>query len=416
MSPAVMSGLPAELLFLICDAADRSDLYSIALTSRILNEAATPALYSVIDLQLFHAIYACARALASPASKTSLNRDLAGFVESISLRHPNRSATTWTLKDKELGVIKRRLAHAIPRMWRLQSFTCRIAGLYHMGETFTTLASGSLPLVHTIDIDVQLPFSDDVMVTPFAVTTRGLKTLKLRNGTNFFSAAYSAFLCSLLEASRHTLQSLSLSHKADVALQSAFRSSFPVLWELDVPIGILSEPAFLDTSGIRHLVISKFWEALEIDPALLPNLEEVTCFSHQLATFLPEQAQHRRPIRTITLDRAEYGLPRLHFLSGDLGMQVWRVANDPAMRSLQFSAAPLVRLSFLVSELSVPYLEDLLPIFQELQYLYISLQVKRGEVRAVVLCSLRMLRFVLSVVSVFRIDTATTKLRRWLRC
>ncbi|RDX54773.1 hypothetical protein OH76DRAFT_1398168 [Lentinus brumalis] len=379
------ASFPVELLQLICEAADHSTLYSIALSDRTFNELATPALYSTIDLQLFHAIYACVRTLALPPGKTSFKRDLASLVKTISLHDTSYDvANASTLERKQRDVARRRLAHAVPRMRGLRSFICRMC-IYLTAGTFTTLANGTLPFVHSIDIDVDLPRvaleDGDGVMMPFAVTDRGLKTLRLETRSSFVSHKYEAFIHALLVASRHTLQSFSLPYGAESGLRSTWPStpSFPALRELCVPPNLLSQPAFQGTSSIRALVIPRSWSSAQIAPTAFPNLEEVTCSPHELVALLPERAQHRRPIRAVTLEDVQYGVPRFHAMAEHLGIQGWHLVARPALRALRFSGARLARLSFLVSELSVPFLEDLLPLFEELEYLYILLQVRTGE-------------------------------------
>ncbi len=391
MSPTASASFPVELLQLVCEAADHSTLYSIALSDRTFNELATPELYSTIDLRLFHAIYACVRTLALPPSKTSFKRDLASLVKTISLHDTTYDvANASTLERKQRDVARRRLAQAVPRMGGLRSFICRMC-IYLTAGTFTTLANGTLPFVHSIDIDVDLPRvaleDGDGVMMPFAVNGRGLKTLKLETRSSFVSHKYEAFINALLVASRHTLQSFSLPYGAESGLRSTWPStpSFPALRELCVPPNLLSQPAFQGTSSIRALVIPRSWSSAQIAPTAFPNLEEVTCSPHELVALLPERAQHRRPIRAVTLEDVQYGIPRSHAMAEHLGIQGWHLVARPALRALRFSGARLARLSFLVSELSVPFLEDLLPLFEELEYLYILLQVRTGEVRAPVL-------------------------------
>ncbi|RDX41909.1 hypothetical protein OH76DRAFT_1411676 [Lentinus brumalis] len=383
--PLTTSGsvsFPVELLQLVCEAADHSTLYSIALSDRTFNELVTPTLYSTIDLQLFSAIYACVRTLALHPSKISFNRDLASLVKTISLHDTTYDvAKASTLERKHRDVVRRRLAHVVPRMRGLVSFTCR-TGIYLTAQTFATLASGTLPFVHSIDIDVDLPRGapedGDEVVTPFALTGRGLKTLKLNTSRSVVFYKYEALIRSLLEASRDTLQSFSLPYGAESALRSTWPStpSFPTLRALHVPANFLFQPAFRDTSSIRVLEITRSWTHTRIAPTLFPNLEEVACSPHDLVLLLPERAQHRRPIRSVTLDGVQYGNPRFYTMPDRLGAQGW---HSLAFRALRFSGARLARISFVVPGLTVSFLETLLPIFEELEYLYILLQVRTGE-------------------------------------
>ena len=239
-----IGSLPVELLRAICESVDcSSDLYSIALCNWSLNEAVTPALYSTIDLEEFSSIYSCARSLAAAPSETAMTRDLASFVETISFYDPNHWDEPLRLKRWQLNIIDSRIQQAVGRMWRLRSFLCRI-GIYHSAETFLTLASGTLPFVRDIDMQVVLPRAkteNDNAMTPIAPSQTGLRTLKLRLYSSTFSAPYGEFICSLLAASRCTLESLSLRFKALDPLRSAWQSipSFPVLQELEVPPAIL---------------------------------------------------------------------------------------------------------------------------------------------------------------------------------
>ncbi|TFK87642.1 hypothetical protein K466DRAFT_586176 [Polyporus arcularius HHB13444] len=380
MSGYGIVSFPVELLQFVCEAADHSTLYSIALSDRTFNKLATPPLYSSIDLQLFSAIYACVRTLALPPSKISYNRDLATLVKTISLHDGIYDvAKASMLERRHRDVVRRRLAHVVPRMGGLVSFTCR-TGIYLTAGTFTTLANGTLPLLQSIDIDVDLPHvrleDGDGVVTPFAVTSRGLRTLKLNTSRSVVSHKYEALIHSLLEASRDTLQSFSLPYGAESALRSTWPStlSFPVLRELHVSPNLLSQPVFRDMSSIRVLVMTRSWSSGPVAPTVFPNLEEVT--PNELVALLQEHTPHRRPIRAVTLEGVRYGIPRFHAMPEHLGIQG---PHHFALSALRFSGARLARLSFLVSELSVDSLEDLLPIFEELEYLYMFLLVRTGE-------------------------------------
>ncbi len=379
---------PVELLQFVCEAADHSTLYSIALSDRTFNRLATPPLYSVIDLQLFSAIYACVRTLALPPSKISYNRDLASLVKTISLHNRTYDWARASMNQrKQLGITERRLAHTVPRMRDLRSFTCR-TGICHTAETFINLANGTLRFVHTIGIDVELPSlmreEDDAVVAPPAVTGRGLKTLKLFHRGGIIATEFSAFICSLIAASRDTLEVFSLPDGAYGGWLSAWSSipPLPALRDLYVPPDFHSLSAFQDTSRIRVLAIAVGRASFRVAPTAFSNLEEVTCSPRELLALLPEPTPHRRPIRSVTLYDVQYGIPQNLGMAEHVGIEGWHLEARPALRALRFSGARLTRLSFPVSEISVPFLEDLLPVFQELEYLYILLQVRRDEVRA----------------------------------
>lgn len=185
MPPARTSGgpaaLPVELLRIICEAADRKDLYSIGLLNKTWNYLATPELYSKIDLQLFHASYT----VASDRSQITMQRDLVSFVEVLMLYDPaSYTGRADAKRERCLATMERRLTQAVPRMQRLRSFMCRM-NIYLTPETFITLVSGTLPHVRDIDIDVSLESAaagnDGSMAVPNAQVGRpGLKTLKLR--------------------------------------------------------------------------------------------------------------------------------------------------------------------------------------------------------------------------------------------
>ncbi|RDX41905.1 hypothetical protein OH76DRAFT_1489093 [Lentinus brumalis] len=374
--------LPVELLRLICDAADRSDLYSIALSNKTWNEIATPALYSTIDLQVFHAIYLCVRSLASAPARNAMRRDLAGFVETLSLRDPDSWAGMSTFYGKLLSVIGRRLAHALPRMWRLRSITYRI-GVADTVPLFTTLVSGAFQYIREVDLELYCPYplmgalEADSEVSPVAVGVKGLTTLKLYWSGDAYRSTYKSFMSSLLKANYRTLRKLTVlpDHgPLQPALQSI--SSFPALKELEAPVYILSMPAFEDTSRIRRLTV-EWWDVVELASTTLPNLEEVACTPEQLREFLPEDAQHRRPISTVMLDQVRYERTRS---GGEFQCEEHEAAHGwddvlcPALHRLRFSAASLARLGVAAEELSVSALLDLLPLLENLEYLLIVLQ------------------------------------------
>ncbi|TFK87644.1 hypothetical protein K466DRAFT_586178 [Polyporus arcularius HHB13444] len=378
--------LPVELLRHICDAADRGDLYSIALSSATLNDVATPVLYSAIDLQVFHAIYLCVRSLASAPARNAMERDLAGFVETLSLRDPDLWAGMSIFDGKLLSVIRRRLAHALPRMQRLRSITYRI-GMTAVVPLFTTLTSGVFRCINEIDLELYYPYAlmgaqqANSEVTPVGV--RGLTTLKLYWSGDAYRETYQSFMCSLLAANHRTLRRLT-ALPDDGPLQSALQSisSFPALEELEAPPAILSQPAFQDTSSIRRFVVPTWWNSVDLPSTALPNLQEVACTPEQLEEFLPEHAEHRRPINTVMLNQVRYERTRS---GGEYVMEELEVAHGwyhdicPALRSLRFSGAPLVRLGVAANRLSVGGLSDLMPLIKNLEYLLISVQSSPGE-------------------------------------
>ena len=384
-----IESLPVESLRVICESVDRSsDLWAFALCNWMLNEVATPALYSTIDIEVFSSIYSCVRSLASAPSKTTLTRDLASFVETISLYDPNYRDEPTRQKCWQCNVIDSNIEKAVGRMRRLRSFVCRM-GIYHSAETFLTLASGTLPFVRDIDMQAVLPRAqtdaDNAMTAPIALSRTGLRTLKLGLYSSTFSASYREFICSLLAASRCTLESLSLRFKALDALRPAWQSipSFPVLQELSVPPAILKEPAFQDTSSIRHIILRGLEDFLQLTPSDLPNLEDVTCFPDQLQYFLIKGAEHRRPIKTVTLSHVKYERTYLggyYAIGHDYALE-WERHICPALGMLQYSGAYLTRLSFLVGSLCVRTLSRFLPVFIKLEFLAIMLQFAPGEVR-----------------------------------
>ncbi|RPD55380.1 hypothetical protein L226DRAFT_615626 [Lentinus tigrinus ALCF2SS1-7] len=380
MSPGT-SGviLPVELLHIIFESVDRSDLYFIALSSRTLNKIVTPALYSNIDLDLPHTIYACVRTLASVPRRTAFNRDLAGFVETISLRDLN----DWielpsALQRKQRSVVGRRLAKAIPRMKRIRSITCRIRSLPHTLQVFTTLASGAFPHIDAIDMNVCFPSHWSPTLTSPIAGIRGLKILRLD------SDDFGSFMCSILTGNYNTLKSLVFTDRLHIVWH-AWKSipSFPALEELGVQVQVLSERAFQDTSSVRRFILPcwDIWDDVAMPSNVLPNLEDVTCYPVQLRAFLLTSASHKRPISTVTLNHLRY--ERCH-RGGCFGMEDRFTPYDfhhnigPTVQALRFSSAPLRRLSFCVQKLSVSALSDLLPL-TDLEYLLIALDMAPGE-------------------------------------
>ncbi|KAI0697075.1 hypothetical protein C8T65DRAFT_28214 [Cerioporus squamosus] len=375
-----INALPVELLHLICTAADHDDFYSIALSSRILNEVMTPVLYSTIDLELPHAIYACVRTLVSPPAKAAMNRDLASFVETLSLRDPDGCAGMSALNDYRRFVAGRRLADAVPRMRRLRSITSQIG----FPQMFTTLASGALPVIDTVDIKLCFAYlslgeRDAVVeVAPVAAGFPSLKVLKLEWDSDP-PKTYASLMCSLLTASDNTLQSLAIRGDPD-ALESAWHSisSFPALQELDISPDLLTAPAFRDTSSVRRLVMPEdyWWDELELPSGALPHLQDITCFPMHLSTFLPEDAAHRRPISAVTLNHVVYARSRSggHYAREDRDathdlLTIWR-----ALRTVRFSSCPLLRLGFAMGDLGAAGMSDLVPYMRDLEYLLIMVE------------------------------------------
>ncbi|RPD55383.1 hypothetical protein L226DRAFT_615629 [Lentinus tigrinus ALCF2SS1-7] len=384
MPPATygVASLPVELLHAICEDAERSGLYSIALCDKTFNSIATPILYSTIDVQFLYGIYACVRTLAAPPSKTSMNRDLASYVEVISLYDPNERVENGSKKTRPRQLIRDRLDIAVPRMRRLRSFTCRVE-FDQTNQTFTTLVNGTLPLIDSVDISVEPWELEDTEGAPLSVAVPSFKKLKLRwtDWAPRLPTWYKVLICSVLSASRYTLQSLSLGRHAFTAFQAAWRSipSFPALRELEAEVQLLSEPAFQDTTSIRQYAVLDMIYT-QLTPTVLPNLEEVTCAPYELKWFLPERAEHQRPIKVITLDRARYE----RTLDGG-SYTIWDMADEwhdtisRSLRALEFSGARLVRLSVVVSRLRVRDLLDLSPLLNELEYLLMMLEYAPGE-------------------------------------
>lgn len=170
-------------LRIICEAADREDLYSIALLNKTWNCIATPVFYFNRDLQIFHGSYACIRTLACGLCQIVMQRDLASFVESLMLYDPNAHADRMAFKKhRRLFTMGRRLARAVPRMRRSRSFVCRMC-IYLMPETFMTLASGTLPHIRDIrdiDINVSWPFAAGGNYGSLTVPSRMGKTMSPR--------------------------------------------------------------------------------------------------------------------------------------------------------------------------------------------------------------------------------------------
>lgn len=379
---------------MLCSVADRSALFALALSNRTLNEIATPMLYSTIDLNVFHATYACARTLALSPEETSMHRDFAGFVETISLHDPN----LWFFKSsrsraKRSTAIARRLTDAIPRMRRLRSFTCRMY-IFQPLDIFLTLVSGPLPHVDSIDVTVSFPSrlsTEQEVRDPLPVAVRGLKSLKLR-WSHKPATRYEAYICSMLEGSRDTLQTLSLPwYGFTDHFHSVLRSipSFSNLRELEVTAELLREPAFRDAPSIRHLIIitRDRWDegrpTVEIAPSAFPNLEAVTCVTSQLAAFLPDTAEHRRPIKKVTLNYASSERIRTgvnYHLGADKRESHWSRSICPALSALEYSGARLVHLSLTATKLCVSSLLELSPLLTELEFLFMMLERPPGEV------------------------------------
>ncbi|RPD55381.1 hypothetical protein L226DRAFT_538224 [Lentinus tigrinus ALCF2SS1-7] len=389
MPPATsgVAPLPVELLHTICEDADRSELYSIALCDKTFNSIATPLLYSTIDVQFLYGIYACVRTLAAPPSKTSMNRDLASYVEDISLYDPIQSVENSSNQTRPRQLIRERLDVAVPRMRRLRSFACCVQ-FYQTSQTFTTLLNGTLPFIDSVDIfcSTQPWELEDTEDAPLPVAVPRFKKLKLR-GTDWAPRLppwYKALICSVLSASRYTLQSLSLGRDASTAFQAAWQSipSFPALRELEAEVQLLSEPAFHDTTSIRQYTVLDMYT--QLTPTVLPNLEEVICAPYELKWFLPERAEHQRPIKVITFDEARYERTRDggFYNLWDMG-DGWHDTICRSLRALEFSGARLVRLSVVVSQLRVRDLLDLSPLLNELEYLLMMLEFAPGEAHTI---------------------------------
>ncbi|TFK87645.1 hypothetical protein K466DRAFT_599302 [Polyporus arcularius HHB13444] len=380
--------LPVELSRTICEAADRRDLYSIALSGWQLNAVVTPILYSTIDLQVPHAIYACVRTLASVPARSTTSRDLAGFVETLSLRDPDDWAGMSVFNDSHRFILGRRLADAIPRMRRLRSITCRI-GFPHALQIFAMLASGALPGVNAIDIRFagQSATTKDAEVAgaSVAVGVTGLKTVKL-DWTCDPPESYQMLMRSLVVANYKTLCSLAIRHgdSAEI-LKAVWRSipSFPALQELDVSPDLLTDPASPDTSSVLRLSIPEdyCWYEIELPSTAVPNLQDITCFPRHLRCFLPDDAEHRRPISAVTFNHVRYERTRSggYYAMEDDGdvYDWWDIWST--LRPIYFSGCPLLRLGFAVRELRTYGLSTLVPLIKDLEYLLIVAQKAEEE-------------------------------------
>ncbi|KAI0369204.1 hypothetical protein BV20DRAFT_1053478 [Pilatotrama ljubarskyi] len=352
-----LTTLPVELLSAIGKVANTTDLPSLLLANKHLNEVLTPTLYASIttfgQYQPGLPNHKCIRTLATDPSNLSFGRNLAILVQAFSFRCHHRVPIQST--DPEAMAVSTLVSLAIGRMASLKHFSFQ--GPYWMLPSICAALSGaaastlqSLRIQSGVDRGagpVDLRPIEGLRAAFTKLTSVGLAISRTPPDVPMF------------DFFRHVLISSS-PHLETVSLLGPWPTSPPLsdipalpravnLTLLDMAPSFASFPL---TPCLRHLKIGWFPgqsnDSCYIPPDAFPNLEAVTCSYAVLPALLPADAPKPRPIRTVLLDHVFWD----HMI-GTMSSRWRQFANMPtwdevaqALRCLSRSAGPVTILSF----------------------------------------------------------------------
>ncbi|EIW58266.1 uncharacterized protein TRAVEDRAFT_64793 [Trametes versicolor FP-101664 SS1] len=306
----LLSALPVELVSIIGHTSAPSDLAALLLANKTLNEHLTPTLYASVDIQHYNHAQSCIRTLSAEASTLAFGRDLAALVRFFSLRY------AYSIYSKPPGVaeLARRLSRAVGRMTGLQHFTLAATATCTT-NVCAALARSAAPTLRSLTIaaDSQSRWahgSDVGMLRDVRTVFPELISVSLVLSKE---AQWLDFFERILTPRAGHLRHLSFKVGSAPLLLSLVRNtpSWAQLQELELDVPNVPLANLPSTPNVRKLTLSspKASDALAqlvLPSDAFPALEVLACPYQFLPTFLPEDAQPQRPIRTVRLNNACY--------------------------------------------------------------------------------------------------------------
>lgn len=383
---ADLFALPVELLCIIGRTSAHSDLATLLLASKTLNEHLTPTLYASVNIQDFSGAQFCTRTLSADPSTLAFGRDLAALVRSFSLRY--RCAYLGGPPRPVKETLARRLSCAAGRMTGLRYFTLVTNLNICTPNVCAALARSAAPTLRSLTMTTDQPEwvdgSDAGVLRDVCTVFQELTSisLALSDKTPWFD-----FLERILTSGAGRLRNLSLKFTF-ASVVSALPRQTPVWAHLqELELELLNAPldTLPSTPNVRKLTLSWSIRAdalarLVLPPDAFPALEALTCPYQLLPKFLPEDAQTQRPIRTVRLNNASYDEAGG---DGDFSYYErpeWEELVE-VLRCLPRSAGPVTDLSFYVDLLNAStFGDDLAPYTAMLERLVVVMHQDPGPV------------------------------------
>ncbi|KAI0369904.1 hypothetical protein BV20DRAFT_1052812 [Pilatotrama ljubarskyi] len=353
------SRIPVEVWELIASPLRIRDLPALLLSSKHLNEALTPILYSHIQLNDAASAKMCIATLVADAGTLYLQRDLAGMVHAF------------CLNSFDLSSARRRDDEAAES---LLPFTPSLLAALFRGAA-STLQALHIELQTRKDW-LSIQGSEGEIPDDFRPTCPELTVLDvwLKPMSQVCGESSFRFLQRLLASHAAQVRTLAFvsSGNADwVSFILGATTRWPVLERLEIDKYTLWEDVLQDTPEVRVLAVrgghyplsglsvedNREDDEVPMDTSpsgalqrslprtAFPKLEELHCAHDLLSAFLSPDDQLRRPIRTIELDGAYFwGIGRL--LDFTI-IPPWRAVRR-ALTHLPNSSGPVKELAFAV--------------------------------------------------------------------
>ncbi|PIL33255.1 hypothetical protein GSI_04705 [Ganoderma sinense ZZ0214-1] len=369
--------LPLDVLHLVGAVAQPPDLCSMLQVNKALNRTLTPILYSSIELDAWDPILVCMKTLGSPPNERSFGRTLEKHVRSLIIKRPITRKPFYAS-----GGIGEILLKALPLMVNLKHFSSGVSLSPCSSNIFYLLATGSCPSLQSMELQVlgEIPTAleekdPDEIESLTLQAPRNLQRLALELPVG--STAQRSFVQQLLRTWAPTLRSLSLTIDGRYVrgIWDHFLPpdvDFVHLQDLATDFQALSHPPFRRAANVRSLKVLR-WGSGELSSGVLPDLHTLSCPAKQLSAFLPAEADHPRPIATVSLGKASY-----RSAADDTS---WPTAQDPsvwrhvfaALRHLRYSAVPVTSLTVDVASIPIAGIQAAQPYLTALEYLDIVL-------------------------------------------
>ena len=384
---SLFPSLPLDVFHLVSLVVQPPDLCSMLRVNKALNRTLTPILYSRIELDAWDPILRCTATLSSKSRKRSFGRVLEAYVRSLTIKRP------LSRKPSYAGGIGAALFKALPRMVNLKHFSSEIGLSPCSSNILYLLATGARASLQSMELQVvdEMPKAlegrdPDEIEASALQTPANLQRLVLEVPID--SAAQRAFVRHLLRTCAPTLMTLSLAiggrYLRDI--WEHFLPSdvvFARLENLAIEFAALSHPSLRLAVNVRSLKLLDKHVANPVpslSSEILPNLHALSCPVKMVAAFLPANADHRRPIDTVSLGRASY-----RSRSDDDGLNRpetagWRTVFA-SLQHLRYSAVPVTSLTVDVVGIELAGVQAAQPYLTTLEYLDVTLHKTYKPVR-----------------------------------
>lgn len=374
--------LPPELLLEIGKLTRISDLVTLLLVNKWLNEFFSPLLYSSAILKTFHSAQMWLRTLSAPQNDLFGARDLACFVRNLNVSDVSSMFKTDRSLEDEMrtGITK-----VLPRLVHLRQLCFRTPGVLtsEVLVHFLHLSQGdicSLDVVLARDKKEAIPSRDTPHCDHVFHPLDNLTVLKITDLCSLTPACTQFFQRLLATRSDH-IDTLSLAN-SDVDFVSSIIhtiSCFPALTNLDLDVDAFLLPEFphMAFPRVQTLALHGDERWLDFDRgdtglvpfSAYPLLSQISCEEQFLYVFLPEEItpDQRRPIHNIQLRDTVYEVNGCWDYMGGAWSVVWN-----SLKSLRYSGTPVTHLSFDADGINLAQLASLSEYFTSLETLIIS--------------------------------------------